>query len=896
MLLHSVSVRNYRIHKDLTVDLDPSRNLIGGPNESGKSTFIEAAHCALFLKASTGGTLQKGMVSSKHTGHPEVDVTFETEGKTYIISKRFSGANGTATLTSEGETSLSGAEAEEKLAALLGIDDDGKRMNTTLLKGRWSHLWVWQGDGGTDPSDHATQEKDSLLSRLKDQGGGAAMQSDLDGRVSGAIGDLFSKTYTDGGKIRAGSPLEKANKAKETSRENMESAGESLENLQASISTYESTSKTILECGKQTALFSKQRKQAQSFLAKADQLLNQANLERPAFAQKEKEYQTLFDSDSLIADLRTKISEQEKASAKQSAQGKAFEEDAKSLREQFTQVNKESRSLDETLRETGNRRHLAASYLNLKEFTERQHVLQKIITGISKLELQLKEKEIELAKLPEIDVSVLNKLQELSFAVTEAEMALKAMATEIKVLESNETIFIGKNKLGKSESTVIDETAEIQIGEGTRLRITPGGGSSLEEAHSHEAECVQRFQEKLNRLGIASLDEARKHSTARQKLVLEIQSLQSELSGNESDSVEEENDRITIELETVKSEVARREKMISKEMPEPKDVAKARVELAEEIKLFKQSETDCEAARSKRDTLETKTEKAEVELREHRRAFEEEKQILDEFQTRLKIHEENSGNESERAEKLKLLKTARDEAKERLHATDSSLAEIQPEKHRADLERLDRAVNQQEQLMMKAKEDRAVARENLRSDGSRDLNESLKSAEAQFGFANEQFLAIERKAKAIKKLKEMFTEEQRLLADQFTGPLVKSISRYLECIFGTGASSALELKDGKFQGLRLIQDGETFDFDSLSGGTREQVAAAVRLAVAEILLEDNGEKLPIVFDDAFNNSDDERALCLQRMLDLGARKGLQIILLSWNPGRYAGFGARTHLL
>ena len=60
----------------------------------------------------------------------------------------------------------------------------------------------------------------------------------------------------------------------------------------------------------------------------------------------------------------------------------------------------------------------------------------------------------------------------------------------------------------------------------------------------------------------------------------------------------------------------------------------------------------------------------------------------------------------------------------------------------------------------------------------------------------------------------MFAEEQRLLADQFTGPLVKSISRYLECIFGPGASTALELKDGKFQGLRLIQDGETFDFDS----------------------------------------------------------------------------------
>ncbi|MBZ0188390.1 MAG: ATP-binding protein, partial [Candidatus Obscuribacterales bacterium] len=42
MKLLSATVRNYRIHRETTVDFDPSRSLIGGPNESGKSTFIEA--------------------------------------------------------------------------------------------------------------------------------------------------------------------------------------------------------------------------------------------------------------------------------------------------------------------------------------------------------------------------------------------------------------------------------------------------------------------------------------------------------------------------------------------------------------------------------------------------------------------------------------------------------------------------------------------------------------------------------------------------------------------------------------------------------------------------------------------------------------------------------------
>lgn len=893
MLLQSISVRNYRVLKDLTVDLDPSRNLIGGQNASGKSTLIEAIHRALFLKASTGGALQKGMVSTTHSGHPEVDVTFETRGKTYQLSKRFSGASGTATLTCQGEATLQGAEAEDKLAELLGIENrGGGRMTPTVLAGRWAHLWVWQGHSGADPSGHASQERDSLLARLKNQGGAVAMQSELDGRVSGKFADMFSDYYTDGGKPRAGSPLEKAIKDRDSAEVALASAQQSWDHLQTSVATFEHASRTIEECEKQLAHFSIQRKEAQDVLSKTDQLLNQANLDRSDFARKEKEYQDLLESDSVIADLRAKISEQEQTSAEQSALGKELEEQAESKREQFARATKEARSLDEALREAGNRCDLAAAFLNQKELTERQRVLRKKIAEISQLESRVKEKEIELAKLPQIDVTVLAELQKLSFAVTEAETALNAMATEIEVLKTDQTISLGKNKLAKGESTVIDETAEIQIGEGTRLRVTPGGGSSLDEARSHETACLRDFQEKLDRLGVASLDEAQKHSTARQKLDLERQSLQSELSGKESDSVEEENARITIELETAKSEIARRKKMIAQNLTEPEDVAKARDKLAKEKERLQQAETECEAAGNRKTALETATETAQEQLARHRRSFEEEKQRLTELQTQWKVREEASGNEKERTEKLKLLKGARDEAEKNLKATESSLAQMQPEKRREDLGRLDRAARQQEQLMVKAREDRAVAGENLRSDGSLDLRESLKKAEAQLNFARERFQGIERKAEAIKKLKEMFAEEQHLLADQFTAPLVKSISSYLAYIFGPGASAAMELKDGQFQGLKLIHDGGTFDFDSLSGGTREQVSAAVRLAVAEILLEDNDGKLPIVFDDAFNHSDDERALSLQRMLDCGARKGLQIILLSWHPGRFAGFGAK----
>ena len=49
MRIKSVILRQYRLHRELKIDLDDSRTLIGGANESGKSTLVEAVHRAFFL-------------------------------------------------------------------------------------------------------------------------------------------------------------------------------------------------------------------------------------------------------------------------------------------------------------------------------------------------------------------------------------------------------------------------------------------------------------------------------------------------------------------------------------------------------------------------------------------------------------------------------------------------------------------------------------------------------------------------------------------------------------------------------------------------------------------------------------------------------------------------------
>jgi len=62
--------------------------------------------------------------------------------------------------------------------------------------------------------------------------------------------------------------------------------------------------------------------------------------------------------------------------------------------------------------------------------------------------------------------------------------------------------------------------------------------------------------------------------------------------------------------------------------------------------------------------------------------------------------------------------------------------------------------------------------------------------------------------------------------------------------------------------------------------------------MAEILAASHDGCLPLVFDDAFAYADPERVQALQRMLDLAANRGLQVIVLTCTPADYIGLGAR----
>ncbi|MDV8000567.1 AAA family ATPase [Rhodococcus sp. IEGM 1408] len=85
----------------------------------------------------------------------------------------------------------------------------------------------------------------------------------------------------------------------------------------------------------------------------------------------------------------------------------------------------------------------------------------------------------------------------------------------------------------------------------------------------------------------------------------------------------------------------------------------------------------------------------------------------------------------------------------------------------------------------------------------------------------------------------------------------------------------------------------TVDYESLSGGAREQLAVIVRIACAR-LVGDNG--VPVFLDDTMGYTDPSRRLTMGAVIAAAAATS-QVVVLTCDRARFAGIGgARTHVM
>ena len=928
MKLISITIKNYRVHKELTVSFDASRTVVGGPNEAGKSTLVEAVHNAMFLRSRITGAAQKAMLSEIHGGHPTVELVFESGGRTYAITKVFSGGQSASTTLKEYASSgvasgvasaaVSSAapagtaaktrhneDAEARIHEILKAEDvGGGRGLDQRLKHQWAGLWVWQESATRDPLLHANSDRHAelLRERLSRLDGGGVLESPLDASVSSEVAARLNATFIDAdtGRARAGSTLDRAIKARQAADTAHAHAAAAVETLNASVDTIDAASRKIAACECELAQTQRELEDVRRRQREAAELGVEIAERQAAKTAAEAAHAEAVRADQEIVACRQEITKLEVEMAPHVKMLGTLEHEEVECVVTCDAATKE-------MVDAGQRQALATAAYALRDAQEKHARLLVEREGlggrcerIAERRRKAKELDAELAQVPVFtaeDVAELSRLERLRES---AEATLQAIATKVEVLSATGPVTLAGEGLSVGTPVTITAASELAVGgpkATATVRITPGGGRSLAEATQRVDEARSALSAALTAHGIDSIDAARSSLARRQSLDADIHAVKLAIEGLGGVEADADLANLDAEIEKAASEVRRRSPdgvVPAADFSRSETLALAQTALSESqremndaIEAVRTATGEVTHARAKLASITEKRTKAVQSLQANRAQ-------LQALRTKAIVLEERHG--TDREPRIKSLDEARTRAAAQLEASRVSLAKLKPQDLELNRDRIERAIANATTAKQDAETKRQLARARLELEGTTDPREDLARAAAQQRLAAMEQARAAREANAVKLLASLFAAKKRDVEAQFVAPLTNRVSGYLERLYGDGTTVSVDYRDGHFSELTLSRRGvgdATFEFGQLSSGAKEQVSAAFRLAMAEIIAEAYDGSLPVVFDDAFANTDTDRQRALQQMLDLAASRGLQMIILSCRPEGYAALGAKT---
>ena len=897
-LLHA-SLRQVRLHQHLELRFDPHFTLLGGANEAGKSTVVEALHKVLFLRASATGRAVDELRSRLHSGLPEIAVGFEAAGARWELRKRFSGASGTCQLGSDGGVALQGAAAEEQLARLLGVEGPIEGRRHGQLPQRWGHFWVRQGESGSNLLAGPGEAYDlkSLVQQLQQRGAAAALESPLDRLVGEQLQARLDLQFTATGKVKAGSPLAEA-------RQRCQEAHSALEQAQGHRAELESAMEQLQRIGARLQTIDSVERPR---LRRASQLAGQLRLRQAQIGPLQQQF----------AQLELALAEQQalqQQGLNLEAQQQAWQQQlASQLEEQATHQagcragELALLELDGQQRELAGRLELAQQLLDLAGLEEEARQLNAHQQQFEQLQRDAQLCKQRLLELAPIDQETVRALRQAEQQLAQAQARSQAMATAVALLDADQSVTVGGQPLLPGETLQLSRAAELSIGSGVRLRISPGGGkANLEAAEALEA----RAQSLLNlqqQAGVGSSEAAEQIAGQRQELERELARLRqaagaipwSRLS-EQIGALEPRRERLLRHLE--------RHRQLRQAIAQEEGLPDQREGLESWLDALRHQSSQAGLRRQQLEAgLQARRQQLAdriAELGQLERQLAELGGSLAPLKQRQLALEKLHGTQAALAAELEHRRQELQIQADELGELKGSLQELLPEASaasRPDHGKENWVDNWIEELIQQldAEKDglltsRGQNEQLCLSLSVEDPAAAVEQCLARLESAQGEREAIERQTLALQILQSLFHRARQEFSQRYREPLEEAIGPYLEDLGSREQQVRLDFDPKRgFGDFELQQGMQRYGFEQLSGGMREQLATALRLALAEVLLPGYDGCLPLIFDDAFTNSDPRRLGGLHRMLGRGLAKGAQIILLSCNPADYQEFATKN---
>jgi uncharacterized protein YhaN len=882
MKIRSIELTNFRkfVGSVRVENIGDNVNVLVGRNELGKSTLLEAINGVIFEKAKSTAAHVKAFRHFVNGTVPEVKLSFEIDGKSWTIHKRFAGQAGKAILTCSDHRLFEDDAAEAELQRLLGFA--GSRSGGE--PGIWGTLWVQQGqsfgDAALDEQGQRTMQG-CLETQVGLVTGGTRGQ-----RLPKAIRDaLEALRSSKGPRGKFKEVMDRLAQSKqdtadlEAKRQSvfqlMEDLARNKRELKQESDRWDDKAHRLeveAERTKRTAAVT-HAAELRSATDAAKLARERATQARKSVDDRAKAVAELEPLEFQLSDLNTGSAAAVAARADAQASVDAGEAKLSDLRGKTSQNAERARKLE---------RVRAIVSLNAEVI---QH--QQMLNKAASLEGEAGRLSEMIGAIAANDAAV-TRIEEAVTELSAADAAMNAVATTVS-FALEEDALPGVTVDGKA---LDGSTASLPILGKTMITIQNVGAITVEPQIENRAALLARratahdeVRAALETAGVKDLAAARMAAAQRKEYLRRSNDISKELAnlapGNRSKKLAAGLEALKGHLGELRGRVkAEMEKYGLAEIPGEDD-------LASDI-----ANNHAEGAR-----LAAVIETAEAQLAGPQDALAQADRKLRSARERL------AGlNGTIETKKADLAAGRAGASDEQLTASAESLERdaITKDEHLAEKDRgqgdsveaIDARIKRLEGAA--ANHQRSVA--NLGIEVTRltalieanegaGVEEMLLVAEAERDRLASAVAEFEKEATVLQLLSETLEAAEGEAKTLYLAPVISRVEPYLKMLL-PGANIVL---DEDLRIAAIQRAGQREDFDVLSGGTQEQLAVLTRLAFAELLL-GQGRPATVILDDALAFSDDDR---IESMFDVLMRAGdkVQIIVLTCRKRLFTRLGA-----
>lgn len=872
MRLLRLRLTNYRGIDESEVRFGPQGlTIVEGPNETGKTSLSEAIRILFDYPDSSKHSDIKAIKPVTRDVGPEIELEAESGPYVFTYFKRFhKKPETTLAVTNPKPENHTGREAHERVEEIL---------RETIDIDLWKALCIQQGEAVRQ----ADLSKQTSLSAALDIAAGGHRADPREESLFDKVREEYGRYFTERGGEKK--ELQETRKAREETETEVASLEKQIQGLDKDIVRAAELGRDLERLRKQEedlrvdiSEYTKsldEIKGVETALETARLKLESARKSEQAAKRDREVRQDLIDAVSKIRKACVKLDE---SSASSIVPVKKAEDDLEKAQSDATKAEAGRKEAESLLKLHRADFDYFNNKLHLEQLRERKNRIDR-----SREEAVLAG---ELLASSRVDEATLKTIQKAERSLITAQAKLETGAPNILLRGLADLDF----RIDERQTT-ISKDEELGLSVSDRVRVTiPGSlqmevtaGSSSSELSKMVGEAKQKLDAVCNGAGVGNADEAGQSYDVQREARRSIVRQKEIEKENLRDLTYEELERKFIGL--LKSVPAYPAARIPESgLPEnlgaaEKELRSAEDDLEKADKAWEKAGTELDAARKIRDGLRERHQKVRVELdlkaKELNRAEDE--------LARSRKKTSDDILESEHSKSTKLVGTE----EESVESSESNLRDKEPDRVRALAETAKGSLGTAGEKREAAQNESTEVRTRLKLFGEEGLHEKLHAARSHLDHVRRENAAMIRRAQAAGLLYLTMKEERNKARRAYVAPLKEKIERLGRLVFDN--SFEVEVTENLSVSSRAM-DGSNVPFESLSGGTKEQISLISRLACAITVSKDGGASL--ILDDALGYTDPERLKLMGAVL-AKAGKECQIIVLTCVPDRYNNVGKAT---